>query len=113
MSLLGVAREQNRQPDEAHAAYLQALVLSPNNPAVLTNLALWCAKRRDVAQAETLLRRAVAQPGATAAERQNLALVLGLQGRIADAEKIMRDDLPPDVADNNLSYLRAVSGVAR
>jgi len=109
VSLMGIAREQNQQPDEAHAAYLQALALSPDNPAVLSNLALWCATHHDTAQAETLLRRAVAQPGATARERQNLALVLGMQGKMADAEHIMRDDLPPEIADNNLSYLRAVS----
>jgi len=109
VSLMGIAREQNQQPDEAHAAYLQALALSPDNPAVLSNLALWCATHHDTAQAERLLRRAVAQPGATARERQNLALVLGMEGRLADAEHIMRDDLPPEVANNNLSYLRAVS----
>jgi len=113
VSLMGIAREQNQQPDEAHAAYLQALALSPDNPAVLSNLALWCATHHDTAQAETLLRRAVAQPGATARERQNLALVLGMQGKMADAEHIMRDDLPPEIADNNLNYLKAVSGVPK
>jgi Flp pilus assembly protein TadD len=110
VSLMGIAREQNQQPNEAHAAYLQALALSPDNPAVLSNLALWCATHHDTAQAEVLLRRAVAQPGATARERQNLALVLGMQGKLADAEHLMRDDLPPDIANNNLSYLKAVSG---
>jgi Flp pilus assembly protein TadD len=113
LSLMGIAREQNQQPDDAHAAYLQALALSPDNPAVLSNLALWCATHHDTAQAETLLRRAVAQPGATARERQNLALVLGMEGKLADAEHIMRDDLPPDMANNNLSYLKAVSGASK
>jgi Flp pilus assembly protein TadD len=113
LSLMGIAREQNQQPDDAHAAYLQALALSPDNPAVLSNLALWCATHHDTAQAETLLRRAVAQPGATPRERQNLALVLGMEGKLADAEHIMRDDLPPNIANNNLSYLRAVSGVSK
>jgi Flp pilus assembly protein TadD len=113
LSLMGIAREQNQQPDDAHAAYLQALALSPDNPAVLSNLALWCATHHDTAQAETLLRRAVAQPGATPRERQNLALVLGMEGKLADAEHIMRDDLPPNIANNNLSYLKAVSGVSK
>jgi Flp pilus assembly protein TadD len=113
VSLMGIAREQNQQPDEAHAAYLQALALSPDNPAVLSNLALWCATHHDTAQAEVLLRRAVAQPGATARERQNLALVLGMQGKMAAAEHLMRDDLPPEITNNNLSYLKAVSGSPR
>jgi Flp pilus assembly protein TadD len=56
--------------------------------------------------AETYLRQAVAAPGATAQERQNLALVLGLQGKIAEAEPLLRRDLPPDVANANLAYLR-------
>lgn len=112
-SLIGIAREQNQQPDDAHAAYLQALTLSPDNPAVLSNLALWCATHHDTAQAESLLRRAVAQPNSTARERQNLALVLGMEGRIGEAERLMREDLPPDIANNNLSYLKAVAGVAK
>ncbi|MHB8285609.1 MAG: tetratricopeptide repeat protein [Caulobacteraceae bacterium] len=113
LSLMGIAREQNQQPDDAHAAYLQALALSPDNPAVLSNLALWCATHHDAAQAEVLLRRAVAQPTATARERQNLALVLGMEGKLADAEHIMRDDLPPEVANNNLSYLRAAASAPK
>jgi Flp pilus assembly protein TadD len=107
--LMGLAHEQNEQPDEARAAYLQALALSPNNPAVLSNLALWYAKRGDTGQAETLLRTAVAQPSANAQERQNLALVLGMEGRLSEAEHLMREDLPPPVTDNNLAYLKAIS----
>jgi Flp pilus assembly protein TadD len=110
--LEGVAHEQNEQPDDARNAYLQALALSPNNPAVLSNLALWYAKRGDTGQAETLLRTAAAQPSATAQERQNLALVLGMEGRFTEAEHLMRQDLPPPVTDNNLAYLKAIAGPA-
>ncbi len=108
--LQGVAHEQNEQPEDARTAYLQALALSPNNPAVLSNLALWYAKRGDKAQAETLLRTAAAQPSANAQERQNLALVLGMEGRFSEAEHLMRQDLPPPVTDNNLAYLKAIAG---
>jgi len=108
--LEGVAHEQNEQPDDARNAYLQALAISPNNPAVLSNLALWYAKRGDTCEAEKLLRTASAQPTANAQERQNLALVLGMEGRFTEAEQLMRQDLPPPVTDNNLAYLKAVSG---
>jgi Flp pilus assembly protein TadD len=111
--LEGVAHEQNEQPDDARAAYLQALALSPNNPAVLSNLALWYAKRGDTCQAEKLLRTASAQPMANARERQNLALVLGMEGRFTEAEQLMRQDLPPPVTDNNLAYLKAEAAVPR
>jgi len=106
VSLLGVAYEQTQRPEEAREAFIAALQLSPEEPAVLTNFALFYAARGDRDQAETLLRRAVANPASGARERQNLALVLGLQGKLAEAERLMRQDLPPEIADANLAYLR-------
>ena len=38
--------------------------------------------------------------------RQNLALVVGLQGRFAEAETIAKGDLPADEATANVAYLR-------
>jgi Flp pilus assembly protein TadD len=105
-TLLGIALEQSQRPDEAKAAHDLALSLDPNNPAVLSNAALFKAGQGDRTGAETMLRKAVALPNATARERQNLALVLGLQGKMAEAEKLMRQDLPPPVADANLAYLK-------
>ena len=61
---------------------------------------------KDLKRAEATLRRAVAQPNADPKVRQNLALVVGLQGRFAEAEKIARADLPEDEAAANVSYLR-------
>ena len=61
---------------------------------------------------ESQARRAdVAARGGAAAKadprvRQNLALVVGLQGRFAEAERIARADLPPDEAAANVAYLR-------
>ena len=39
--------------------------------------------------------------------RQNLALVVGLQGRFDEARKIASEDLPPDQVDANLSLFAA------
>ena len=110
-SLMAVAHDQNQQPDEARAAYGQALALSPDNPAVLSNLGLWYATHGQTAQGEAYLRRAAVQPAASAQERQNLALVLGMEGKLADAESLMREDLPPEVAAGNMAYLRAATKV--
>jgi Flp pilus assembly protein TadD len=52
------------------------------------------------------LRRAVGRPGANPRVRQNLALVVGLQGRFEEAEQVARADLPPDEAAANVAYLR-------
>ena len=38
--------------------------------------------------------------------RQNLALVVGLQGRFAEAETIVKGDLPAEEAAANVAYLR-------
>ena len=105
-SLLGVAYDQVKRPDDAQGAWATALKLSPNNPAVLTNIAMSKVSAGDLAGAEPLLRTAVAQNGATLQIRQNLALVLGLEGKLPEAEKLLRQDLPPDQADAALGWLQ-------
>ncbi len=105
-SLLGVAYDQTKRPDDAQAAWQTALKLSPNNAAVLTNMAMSRLTAGDFAGAEPLLRTAVAQKNSTMQERQDLALVLGLQGKMAEAEKLLRQDLPPEAADANLAWLQ-------
>jgi Flp pilus assembly protein TadD len=109
-SLLGVAYGQVSRDEDAAAAWRQALSLSPNNPAVLSNQAMQAASHGDLASAESLLRQAAADPRATVQERQNLALVLGLQGKFEEAEQLVRRDLPPALAENNIAYWRAAAG---
>jgi Flp pilus assembly protein TadD len=70
---------------EAIPFYERALVLAPDHPSVMNNLALAYTMSGEAAKAEELLRRAVAANGANAKVRQNLALVLGLQGKYAEA----------------------------
>jgi Flp pilus assembly protein TadD len=109
VSLLGVAYEQVSRLDEAEAAFRRALELSPDNPAVLSNLAMHEAAAGRTADAETLLRKAAARPDAGLQVRQNLALILGLEGKLAEAETIQRQDLPPALADANMAYLKAAT----
>lgn len=106
-SLLGVAYDQVKRGDDAQGAWATALKLSPNNPVVLTNIAMSKFTAGDLAGAEPLLRNAVSQNGATLQMRQNLALVLGLEGKLDEAERLLRQDLPPDQADANLAWLQA------
>ena len=105
LSLLGVAYQQVRRFDDANTAWHAALALSPEQPEVLTNIAIARMGSGNMAEAETLLRRAAAQPGATLQVRQNLALALGLQGKMQEAETILRRDLPPELVDQNLAWL--------
>jgi hypothetical protein len=65
---------------------------------------------RDFSEAEELLRALVAEPGATARTRQNLALVLGLEGDDTGARRVSEADLNGAALDNNgrfYDYARA------
>jgi Flp pilus assembly protein TadD len=112
-ALLAVGLAQAGRPAEAMAAHAQALALAPGNPVVLSNAAMFYAAQGDKAHAETLLRKAAVEPGAGLQVRQNLALVLGLEGKLDEAEQIQRQDLPPQMADNNLAYLKAAAGTVK
>lgn len=109
IALQAIALEQSERDSEALAAHQKALALAPNNPATLSNLGMYFATHGDPVQAEALLRRAAGAPGADVLERQNLALVLGMEGRIDEAERLERQDLPPQTVSNNLAYLRAAT----
>ncbi|MGB6748123.1 MAG: hypothetical protein WBE51_08940, partial [Xanthobacteraceae bacterium] len=74
--------------------------------SVLSNLGLSYALSKDLKDAEATLRLAVAQHSTDPRVRQNLALVVGLEGRFGEAEEIARADLPPDQAAANVAYLR-------
>ncbi len=111
-SLLAIALEQDQRDDEALAAHRKALDLAPNNPAALSNLGMFEASHGQTADGESLLRRAVSQPNATAQERENLALILGMEGRFDEAEQLERRDLPPALVENNLAYLHAAAAPA-
>lgn len=108
LSALGVSLDQMGRYDEAKAQYGKALEISPDNPSVLTNLGLSHALTGDLDMAERTLRKAVANTSADAYARQNLAIVLGLKGNFDEAERLARADLPANVADDNMAYLRAM-----
>ncbi len=102
----GAVLDQMGRHADAQKHYTAALKIVPEEPSVLSNLALSYVLMKDLKRAEETLRRAVAQPNAGSKVRQNLALVVGLQGRFAEAEKIASADLPPDEAATNVGYLR-------
>lgn len=106
LSVQGTVLDQLGRHDEARRYYTSALKIVPEEPSVLSNLALSYVLTHNLPQAESILRRAYARPGADARVRQNLALVVGLQGRFTEAENIVKADLPPDEAASNIAYLK-------
>jgi Flp pilus assembly protein TadD len=109
LSAQGSASAQLGEQARAQSFYEAALKIRPNEPSLLSNLGLSYALSRNLDQAEQTLRLAADQPGADARVRANLALVLGLKGRFADAEAILRRDMSPEEAATNVASLRKLA----
>jgi Flp pilus assembly protein TadD len=106
LSVQGTVLDQMGRHDEARRYYDSALKIMPDEPSVLSNLGLSYMLSRDLPKAEQTLRQAYGSQKADARVRQNLALVVGLQGRFGEAETIAKADLPPDEAAANVAYLK-------
>ena len=102
----GAILDQLGKPVLARKLYRNALDIQPDEPTVLSNLGMSYVLTNDLAGAEMYLRKAIGQPTADSLVRQNLALVVGLQGRFEEAETIARGELPADQAEANSQYLR-------
>src|SRR6266481_8541247 len=87
LSVQGTALDQLGRHDEARRYYASALKIVPDEPSVLSNLGLSYVLSKDLPKAEETLRHASGRAGASPRVRQNLALVVGLQGRLAEAER--------------------------
>jgi Flp pilus assembly protein TadD len=106
ISARGTVMAKQGKYSDAIPFYERALTLAPNNPGVMNNLAMAHAMMGDPKKAEEILRQAVASPGATPKMRENLALVLGLQGRYDESRSVASSVLNADVASANTSYLK-------
>jgi Flp pilus assembly protein TadD len=104
----GAILDQNGKSAEARALYTQALLIAPNEASLEANLGLSFAMTNELDKAEQHLRKAVAMRGAGAQVRQNLALVIGLQGRFDECREMFARDLPPDQVEANMAYIRAL-----
>ncbi len=107
-SALGSTYDQQGLYDKAQAEYAKALALQPDELSVLNNMGMSHALQGNLKEAETVLRKASLLPkaGSQPRIRQNLALVVGLQGRFEEARKIASEDLPPDQVEANMAYLQ-------
>ena len=106
LSVQGAALDQLGRYEEARQYYTSALKIAPDEPAVLSNVGLSYVLSKDLPKAEETLRRAHSLGGSDPRIRANLALVVGLQGRVAEAENIAKADLPPEEAAANVANLK-------
>ncbi len=105
---LGVVLDYMNENAAAQEEYKAALQLSPDNPTILNNLALSLAQEGKLDEAISTMQRATDQQSAQAQSRQNLAFLLALKGKPEEAERLVRKDLPPNMAENNVNYYRSL-----
>ena len=86
----------------------RALSLAHNHPSLVNNLALAYAMSGEPVRAEKMLQQAsITNPGSPKI-RQNLALVLNLQGRYDEAKQLASQDISPERAAENTETLRRI-----
>jgi Flp pilus assembly protein TadD len=105
LSAQGAVLDQLGRFEEARHYYESALKIAPDEPSVLSNLGLSYVLSKDLPKAEETLRRANDHPDADPRVRINLAFVVGLQGRMAEAESIVKAGRTPEEATANVTYL--------
>ncbi len=98
MSVQGAVDDELGDHEGAREFYRAALKIAPGDPAILNNLGLSYVLTKQARQAEAALREANASPRADARERDNLALVLALEGKSAKAQKVSRTEVPAKTA---------------
>lgn len=106
LSAEGAILDQLDRSKEAREYYSRALLIKPGESSILSNLGMSYLLEGKLQQSEKHLRQAISRPGADSRVRQNLALVVGLQGNFIDAEKIAAGELPTAEAQANIAYLR-------
>jgi Flp pilus assembly protein TadD len=108
LSAQGSVADQLGDHAAAQAYYQAALKIAPGEPSVLSNLGLSYALSKRLPLAEQTMRQAADDPRADARVRQNLSLVLSLEGKFGEAEQISRRDVAPDQAATNVAAIRTM-----
>ena len=116
LMLIGVGDDFIGQHASAQQRYRQGLKLAPADRSISLDLALSLALSENFDQAIAILKPIAQAPGATAQERQTLALIYGLKGDQNAARLAALVDLDPASVDHNLAFyesLRRLSPDAR
>lgn len=106
LSAQGAVADELGDHAQAQAYYAAALKIVPNQPQVLSNLGLSYALTKQLPLAESTLERAAAQPSADRRVRQNLALVLALEGKFDAAQNVAQQDLSPIDAAEDVAAIK-------
>ncbi|MDH5748947.1 MAG: tetratricopeptide repeat protein [Rhodospirillales bacterium] len=105
-SVSGILFDRQGKYQMAQNSYQRALQLNPNNSSVMNNLGLSLAQSGKLDDGIKVLERLVNSENSNIQGRQNLALLYGLKGNFNDAERLIREDLPPEAVAENMATLR-------
>lgn len=108
MSTQGYVADRLGDHQAAQRYYQSALKIAPNEPAVLNNLGLSYALDKRLREAEQTLREAAAQSSADQRIRANLTLVLSLEGKFDEAERLAQHDMSREAAVANVANIRGM-----
>ncbi len=106
MSVQGSVADRLGDHEGAQQFYRDALKIAPGEPSVLSNLGLSYALAKQLPLAEAALRQASDSPRADARVRENLALILALEGKFGEAEQVSRHDMSAQAASANVAAIR-------
>jgi Flp pilus assembly protein TadD len=106
LSAQGAVADQMGDYATAQRYYETALKIVPNEPSILSNLGLSYALSQRLPEAERVLRLAQQNPRADSRIYQNLALVLGLQGKFGEAESALQRIMPAAEAAGQVATMR-------
>ena len=109
----GVALDTLGRHGEAQSCYRTVLATASRNVVARNDLALSLALTGDFSQAIAIMTPIARSAGATPRERQNLALIYGLQGNRNAAEAFSRMDLDAADTDANLRFFDMVRPPAK
>lgn len=104
----GILLDREGQSEDAQTQYREALKFSPGNVAVLNNYALSFAQQGRLNKAISIMEKLALGENSTQQTRQNLALLYSIDGQTKKAERLVKEDLPPDIAAENLATYRTL-----
>ena len=106
LSAQGTLAAKRGDHAKAQQYYQAALRQKPDSTSVINNLALSYTLDGKAKQAETLLRKAEKDGRSDKRLRQNLALVLGVQGKYNEAKDVAAVDVGETQAKRSVAYLK-------
>ncbi|MBT4769654.1 MAG: tetratricopeptide repeat protein [Rhodospirillaceae bacterium] len=106
LTTLGIAYDMQEMYWRSADIYQAALMLSPNNPAILNNFGMSQAQAGQLDDAIATLKKALAESYGNTQIRQNLALLYGIKGDNTKAEGLARKDLGALEIKNNMAYYK-------